>query len=340
MDLLAGGEAHACAAIWTGAQAVAQLHNAAARSCVKGPGGDVAQMAAYLTLDAGVFAERVALARELLSPCRLCPRECGVRRLEGERGYCRAGATARVASCGPHFGEEPPLVGRAGSGTIFFSHCNLRCCFCQNYDIAHGGAGEDVSAAKLAEMMLRLQELGCHNLNFVTPTHFMPQILEALEQAVGLGVRLPVVYNCGGYESVEALRLLDGIVDIYMPDAKFMDGAVARRLCNAPDYPERMQAALREMHRQVGDLEIGRDGLARRGLLVRHLVMPHGQASTPQVAQFLASLSPDTYVNLMDQYRPCYRASNDPLIARYPTAAEYAEAVASAQGAGLHRFAR
>lgn len=297
------------------------------------------QYPSYLSLDPPAFAERVRGARELLSPCRLCPRECGARRLEGERGYCRAGFRARVAVARPHFGEEPPLVGHGGSGTIFLSHCNLGCCFCQNYDLAHGGVGEDVSPRQLAQMMLGLQEQGCHNLNFVTPTHFLPQILEALAEGVALGVRLPVVYNCGGYESVEALRLLDGIVDLYMPDAKFMDEAVAERLCHAPDYPERMQAALREMHRQVGDLVIDEDGLARRGLLVRHLVMPHGQAGTEEVVAFLASLSPDTYLNLMDQYRPCYRAGDDPLIARRLTTAEYTEALDAARRAGLHRFA-
>ncbi len=308
----------------------------------------------YLNLTPDQWADRLAAANRLLSPCALCPRECRVDRLAGETGFCHGGALARVASHGPHFGEEAPLVGHGGSGTIFLSGCNLGCIFCQNYDISHPVAGEtpalpakgaalrgeEVTAQRLAGLMVSLQQRGCHNLNLVTPTHFLPQILAAIHNAIPLGLRLPIVYNCGGYESVAALRLLDGVVDIYMPDAKFLDAAVARRLCQAPDYPERMQAAIREMHRQVGPLQVGPDGIARRGLLVRHLVMPEGQSTTPEVMRFLASLDPDTYVNVMDQYHPCYRAAEVPEIARRLTREEYTAALDAARRAGLRRLDR
>ncbi|MBU0607476.1 MAG: radical SAM protein [Armatimonadetes bacterium] len=293
-----------------------------------------------LNLTPDQWADRVAAANRLLSPCTLCPRECRVDRLAGETGFCHGGVRARVASTGPHFGEEAPLVGHGGSGTIFFSGCNLGCIFCQNYDISHHLAGNEVTPQRLAGLMVSLQQRGCHNINLVTPTHFLPQILQAIHNAIPLGLRLPIVYNCGGYESVAALRLLDGVVDIYMPDAKFLDAAVARRLCQAPDYPERMQAAIREMHRQVGPLQVRPDGIARRGLLVRHLVMPEGQSTTPAVMQFLASVDPDIYVNVMDQYHPCYRADEVPEIARRLTREEYAAALNAARRAGLRRLDR
>ncbi len=288
--------------------------------------------------ESGELQQRARRAVDMLACCRLCPRNCEVNRLEGEIGFCRAGREAMVSSYNPHFGEERPLVGSGGSGTIFLTHCNLRCLFCQNWEISHLGQGVPVSPRRLAEMMLRLQELGCHNINLVTPTHYLPQILQALPIAVEKGLRLPLVWNCGGYESVEALRLLDGIVDIYMPDAKFADRQVAGRLCAAPDYPERMQEALVEMHRQVGDLQIDERGLATRGLLVRHLVLPNGQAGTAQIAQFVHDLSPNTYINVMAQYRPCYRAHADELIGRRLTAEEYREAVAATLAAGLRRL--
>jgi putative pyruvate formate lyase activating enzyme len=261
-----------------------------------------------------------------------------VDRSAGERGFCGAGNRARVASFGPHHGEERPLVGTGGSGTVFFSHCSLGCVFCQNSGISHGGVGEDVTAKQLAGMMARLQEMGCHNVNLVTPTHFLPQILEALVAAAEMGCRLPLAYNSSGYESVTALRVLDGIVDIYMPDAKFAAPETARRLCQAPDYPERMVAALTEMHRQVGDLVVDGQGLARRGLLVRHLVMPGQLTETAAIMGLIAAVSPDTHVNVMPQYRPSYRAEEVPGISRRVATAEYREALAVARRAGLTRL--
>jgi putative pyruvate formate lyase activating enzyme len=244
-----------------------------------------------------------------------------------------------VSSFSPHFGEEEPLVGRGGSGTIFLTSCNLRCVFCQNYDISHRMEGEEVEAKDLAAMMLRLQALGCHNINFVTPTHQVPQILEALALAAGQGLRLPLVYNCGGYEAVATLRLLDGIVDIYMPDFKFADSEAAATYADAPDYPDVARAAIREMHRQVGDLVLDEHGIAQRGLLVRHLVMPNGLAGTRKVMRFLAQeISRNTYVNVMAQYRPCGLAHRHPAIARGITATEYREAVEAALEEGIHRL--
>ena len=242
--------------------------------------GDRAVPAYQALLRTGELAERRDRALEVLSECRLCPRECRVNRLSGETGFCRTGREAVVASHGPHFGEERPLVGLGGSGTVFFTHCSLGCIFCQNYDISHLGRGRAVSAQQLADSMLELERLGCHNINLVTPTHFVPQILEGLVIAAQRGLEVPLVYNCGGYESVETLKLLDGVVDMYMPDAKYSDGQVAARLSGATDYPDRMRAAITEMHRQVGDLQIDRRGLARRGLLVRHLVLPNNLAGT------------------------------------------------------------
>lgn len=293
----------------------------------------------YLALhESGELARRAREARRRLSPCTICPRMCGADRLGGEEGYCGGGELARVCSASPHFGEERPLVGTGGSGTIFLSGCNLGCIFCQNYEISHLRQGTEVTPLELANLMVRLQKLGCHNINFVTPTHYVPQILAALGPAIERGLSVPLVYNCGGYDSVTTLRLLDGVFDIYMPDAKYADPDVAERLSGARDYPQVMRAALAEMHRQVGDLEIGADGLARRGLLVRHLVLPEGLAGTSEVMAFLATLSRDTYVNVMAQYRPCYRAAECPELGRRLTAAEYQEAVETALAAGLHRL--
>jgi putative pyruvate formate lyase activating enzyme len=297
---------------------------------------------AYLALHrSGELARRAVAAVAMMSPCRLCPRECGAARDAGELGTCGIGRRARVASAGPHFGEERPLVGSRGSGTIFFAGCNLRCTFCQNWDISHTDAGDEVEPEELAAAMLRLQAIGCHNVNLVTPTHVTGPILEALDLAVEAGLRAPLVWNCGGYESVETLQLLDGVVDVYMPDFKFWSATWADRFCAAPDYRRRAVAALREMHRQVGDLVIGGDGLARRGLLVRHLVMPNDIAGTAEVCTFLASeLSPTTYLNVMDQYRPCGASGDDPAIARPITAAEYGAAIGAAHSAGLQRLDR
>jgi putative pyruvate formate lyase activating enzyme len=296
--------------------------------------------ASYLGLyRSGELGGRVEKALALLEGCRLCPRKCGANRLEGELGACRTGRKARVASCNAHFGEEAPLVGQFGSGTIFLSACNLRCTFCQNYEISHHGEGAEADPVHLAAMMMQLAENRCHNINFVTPTHVVPQILEGLALAVAEGLRVPLVYNSSGYDSVETLELLDGIVDIYMPDFKFWDGRWAARYCDAPDYPDVARAAIREMHRQVGDLVLDGEGIAVRGLLVRHLVMPKGIAGTEGVMKFLSEeISPDTYVNVMDQSRPCGEAHSDAFINRRLTAEEYREAVNAAGRAGLRRL--
>ncbi len=298
--------------------------------------------ASYVTLhQSGELADRAAAARKRLKDCDLCPRKCAVDRLAGDRGTCRTGERAVVAGCDAHFGEEAPLVGRHGSGTIFFSFCNLGCIFCQNYDISHDGAGRPVDDGELADMMLALQHAGCHNINFVTPSHVVPQILGALEIAAARGLRVPLVYNTSGYDRVRTLRLLEGVVDIYMPDFKFWDPHVAERLAGAADYPERTRRAVREMHRQVGDLVVDEAGIARRGLLVRHLVMPEGLAGTREVMNFIAGeISADTYVNVMGQYRPCGRAVEEEALSRPLRPAEFQQALRLARRAGLRRLDR
>lgn len=274
-----------------------------------------------------------------MKKCTLCPRMCGTDRMAGEKGYCRTGRHAVVASYGPHFGEEKPLVGRHGSGTVFFTHCNLYCIFCQNYEISHGGEGTPAGAEELAEVMVRLQRGGCCNINFVTPSHVIPQILESLPIAIEMGLRIPLVYNSGGYDRAAALKLLDGVVDIYMPDFKFWDPGTAEELCAAPDYPLRAREALREMHRQVGDLRLNGEGVAERGLLVRHLVMPGGLAGTESVLRFIAEeISPNTYVNIMDQYHPCGEAAARPGLARRITSRELDDALRVAGEVGLARL--
>lgn len=295
----------------------------------------------------GELERRAAAAKRALQACRLCPRECGVDRLAGKTGFCHTVAEARVTSVFPHHGEENCLRGRRGSGTIFFNRCNLQCVFCQNSDISQAFAGAPVNSERLAELMLDLQGHGCHNLNFVTPTHVLAQILEALVIAAARGLHLPLVWNSGGYDAVEALTLLDGVVDIYMPDFKFWAPATAKRLAQAEDYPARARAALREMHRQVGVLRYGPDGLARRGVLVRHLVMPGLLDESKAIFEFLArELSPDTFVNVMAQYHPDHlvgaRAANGvvlfPEFNRRVTGAGMAEAFNAARAAGLWRF--
>ena len=282
--------------------------------------------------------ERAARAKELLRQCTLCPRRCGVDRTAGEIGFCGTGELAAVASYAPHFGEEPPLVGRRGSGTIFFCGCNLGCIFCQNYDISHLRRGAEVYCEELAAMMLALQKLGCHNINFVTPTHVVPQIFEALVVACANGLEVPLVYNCGGYDSLETLKLLDGVIDIYMPDMKYSDKSASKSLSRAEDYWEVCRAAVKEMHRQVGDLRMNSAGVATSGLLVRHLVLPEGLAGTSEVMRFLAQeISVGTYVNIMDQYRPCYKADEDSRLGRHITPNELAEAVSEARKQGLRR---
>ena len=258
-------------------------------------------------------------------------------RTAGKLGVCRIGRYARVASYGPHFGEESVLVGRAGSGTIFFGGCNLLCSFCQNHDISHGAAGTETPPDRLAAIMLHLQAKGCCNINLVTPSHVVPQILAALAIAIPEGLRIPIVYNSSGYDSVETLRLLDGVIDIYMPDMKFHRDEGDEYLSGAKGYGEIAEEAVREMHRQVGDLRV-EDGVATGGLLVRHLVMPRAAANSVGIFRFLASLSPDTYVNIMDQYRPMYRARNHPRIGTAVTPDEHAAAVRQAREAGLKRI--
>ncbi|HHT9131665.1 MAG TPA: radical SAM protein [Candidatus Tripitaka californicus] len=281
------------------------------------------------------WEKRIEEAYQLMSPCRLCPRNCKAQRLEGKKGFCGIAARAVVSSYGPHFGEERPLVGRHGSGTLFFAGCNLGCLFCQNYTISHYKEGEEVTVETLANIMLALQASGCHNINFVTPTHVTPQIMEALAIARDKGLRVPTVYNCGGYESVETLRLLEGAIDVYMPDFKYSEGRWAKRFSGAEDYPEVARAAFREMHRQVGDLVI-EEGLAVRGLLVRHLVMPNGVAGSRAVIDFLAEeISPNTYLNVMEQYHPCYRAREFAEINRRITHDEYMEVYLYAKQKGL-----
>jgi putative pyruvate formate lyase activating enzyme len=279
--------------------------------------------------------ETLDAARAMLSPCRLCPRNCRADRLAGKTGFCGIGADALVSSYGPHFGEEPPLVGSGGSGTIFLAGCNLLCIFCQNFDISHGREGSRCPPGEIARIMMGLAGRGCHNVNFVTPTHVMPRLLEAVFIARDAGLDVPVVWNCGGYESVEALKRLEGHVEIYMPDAKFADARSAARLAHARDYFDVCKASIREMHRQVGDLRIDR-GVARRGLLVRHLVMPGCGAESRAIIDFLADeISPDTYVNVMGQYHPEYHAGRDPVIGRRPTFEEIAAARDYARKRGL-----
>jgi len=281
--------------------------------------------------------KRVETAYRTLEKCSLCPRQCGVNRLGGEKGFCQVGGLPQISSSGPHFGEEPPLVGRTGSGTIFFTHCNLACSFCQNFPISQLGEGEEITEEVLAQEMLALQKRGCANINFVTPTHFVPQILKALSFAIRGGLNIPLVYNCGGYESVDTLRLVDGVIDIYMPDAKYSDEKVAKKLSSAPGYPDVMKKALLEMHRQVGDLII-KDGVAVRGLLIRHLVLPGGLAGTEEIMHFIAKdLSKDSYVNIMDQYHPEYLARKYTEINRPVTRHEYREAIDIALREGLRR---
>lgn len=271
---------------------------------------------------------RIEAAYNLLESCRVCPRECGVNRLKDDKlGFCRSGLKAVVSSASPHHGEEPPLSGTKGSGTIFFANCNLRCVYCQNYPISQLGTGTERTPGELACQMTWLQEQGCHNLNLVTPTHFMPQILKALGIARERGFDLPIVYNTSGYDSVESLRLLDGIVDIYLPDMRYSDEAVARRYSAAPQYPEVNRAAVREMYRQVGNLVVDKTGLAKRGLIIRHLVLPGGLSGTESVMKFLAEeISKDVYISLMSQYFPAYKATQIRELSRRITAEEYEEA--------------
>ncbi len=296
---------------------------------------------AYLSLlRKGELSSRVEQAYQHLEDCDLCARYCHMNRRETIKGaVCRTGERAVVNSFGPHHGEEDPLRGTNGSGTIFFSWCNLRCLFCQNWEISHKGMGREVEPDELADMMLNLQQRGCHNINFVTPSHVVAQIIAAVDIAVQKGLRLPLVYNTGGYDSPEALALLDGIIDIYMPDMKYGDSAIARKYSKVRNYVEINFAAVREMHRQVGDLQLDDNGVAQRGLLVRHLVLPDHLAGSETILAFLADeISSNTYLNLMDQYHPCYRADENPPLDRCLTTDEFNEALQLTKKYGITRL--
>ena len=305
-----------------------------------GAAGNVKQqwMPAYVKLDQkGQLTERIEEAYAILEECRLCPRECGVNRFNGEKGFCRAPSKVMVYVAQPHFGEEISLVGSSGSGTIFFSNCNLRCVFCQNWPIAHRGEGKEISDEDLAEMMLSLQNIGCHNINLVTPTHVMPHILKATRIASTKGLRIPLVYNTSGYERAEIIKLLDGIVDIYLPDMKYTDSRKAAQYSSdASDYPEVTKRAILEMHRQVGLHKVDEKGIAKRGVMIRHLVMPNGVAGTENFVKWVSeTLTQSTYVNIMAQYHVDYRAFEYPEIARGITAQEFLEAMGWAEEYGL-----
>lgn len=295
---------------------------------------------AYLKLlISGELGDRVAEAYDHLNRCDICPRQCAVDRHAGVLGVCRIGLNAKVSSYGPHLGEEDPLRGWKGSGTIFFNRCNLKCQYCQNHDISQTDAGDEVEPEDLAVIMLELQASGCHNINLVSPTHVVPQILAAVLIAAQAGLRLPLVYNTGGYDSVTTLRLLDGVIDIYMPDMKYANAEIALRYSIIRDYPENNRAAVREMHRQVGDLQIDERGLATRGVLVRHLVLPNNLAGTGEIMRFLAEeISPNTYLNLMDQYHPAYNAHLYPKLNRPIKSQEYEIVVSQARTAGMIRL--
>ena len=295
---------------------------------------------AYIeTFRQGKLKDKITEAYRILEACTLCPRKCGIDRTAGQTGICKTGKEAWVSSYNAHFGEEAPLVGRHGSGTIFFTHCNLLCIFCQNFDISHEGHGRQVTPEQLARVMVHLQDAGCHNINFVTPSHVVPQILASLEIAADQGLRLPLVYNSSVYDGLKTLQLLDGVIDIYMPDFKFWDAEISERTCDAADYPEAARQALKEMHRQVGDLKLDDAGLAQRGVLLRHLVLPRNLAGTREIMRFVAAeLSTNTYVNIMPQYRPCGRAGEIDALAGALSTHAYQAAVAAAREEGITRL--
>jgi putative pyruvate formate lyase activating enzyme len=294
---------------------------------------------AYLKLHrTGELGKRAERLWAIAESCQLCPRRCRVNRLEGMSGFCHApGVTLVIASFHPHFGEERPLVGSGGSGTIFMTHCNLRCVFCQNWEISQLGRGSESDIEALAGMMLRLQEIGCHNINIVTPTHYSAPLLKALDIAAEKGLRLPIVYNTSGWERLEILELLDGIVDIYLPDFKYWDSAMSAKYSSgAENYPEVTKAALLEMHRQVGVAKPAQDGIMQRGLMIRHLVMPNNVAGSERIMEWIAGNLPrDTYVNIMAQYTPLFKAYDYPEISRRIASEEYTKVVKRAQAMGL-----
>jgi len=286
----------------------------------------------------GNLTDAILSLREKSKNCTICPHLCKIDRYCNSSGYCNSAYLPKVASAGPHFGEEPPLTGIHGSGTIFLSSCNQSCIFCQNYDISQQDSGIEMGISELSRWMVKLQEQGCHNINFVTPTHMIAAIVEALPEAIDMGLSIPLVYNSGGYDSVDTLKSLEGIFDIYMPDLKYMDEKIGYDLSGVRDYPEIACNAIREMHRQVGDLQLDKYGIATRGLIVRHLILPENLAGTDKALEFIAELSKDTYLNLMDQYRPAFHADGDKRINRRISHNEYASAVALVKKYGLHRL--
>ncbi len=293
----------------------------------------------YLKLTEQEFKEKIEKAFEIIKNCTLCPRNCKVDRTKGQKGFCKVLDKPFVSSWGPHFGEERPLVGRYGSGTIFFGFCNLGCVYCQNWTISHLGDGEEISYDELASVMIYLQNLGCHNINLVTPTHQVPQIIKAIYIARENGMRVPIVYNSGGYEALETLKILDGIIDIYMPDFKYVDDKLAEKYSKVKNYAFHAKQAIKEMHRQVGDLIINEEGIALRGLLVRHLVLPNNIAGTEEVVKFIAEeISKNTYINIMDQYRPCWHADEYPELNRRITNKEFNDAINISLKYGLKRI--
>jgi len=288
------------------------------------------------TYESGLLKKKVKRAHEILSSCTLCPRNCKVNRLKDEKGFCRSGKELIVSSAVVHFGEEPPISGTNGSGTIFFSNCNLKCIFCQNYQISQMGMGDKVTTEELADMMLSLQNKGAHNINLVSPTHFLPQILEGLYKAIEKGLKIPIVYNTGGYDSLETIKLLDGIVDIYLPDMKYSDNSAAEKLSSAPDYPQHNQATIMEMFRQVGNLKLDNSKVAVKGLLIRHLILPEDLAGSYNMLPFLANkISKDVWIGLMSQYHPSYMANKDKRLCRKITDEEYTKVIKRAEDLGF-----
>lgn len=291
-----------------------------------------------LTFQEGSFERKEENLKKRLSHCDLCPNECGINRLSGEIGDCNAGSNVIISTATPHFGEEDPLVGSGGSGTIFFCHCPLHCVFCQNYEISQVGSGYKVTEKELSEIMLKLQKRGCHNINLVTPTHFIPYIIGSLKDAINSGLNIPLVYNSSGYESIKTLKELDGIIDIYMPDFKYWDEEKAFKYSKIHNYPEKTRDAIREMYRQVGDLKCNNSGIAYRGLIVRHLILPDNITCSFEILKFIANeISKDTYINLMAQYHPAYQAYRYSQINRQINIDEYTKVINYARGLGLHR---
>ena len=291
------------------------------------------------TFRSGQLQEKIQTARKIMNACEICPRQCRVNRNSGETGICKTAGNAVLYRYKVHYGEETPLIGANGSGSFFFTHCNLRCIFCQNFEMSHQGKGREITAEEMAGMMLTLQKSGCSNINFITPTHVIPQILSALGIAIHKGLSIPLVYNSSGYESVETLKLLDGVIDIYMPDFKFWDPEISEKLCGVRDYAEKTRAAIIEMHRQTGDLVLDETGTARRGLLLRHLILPSGLAGTRDIMRFTArQISPNTYVNIMPQFKPYYRSREVRELMNRITECDYADVLKTAREEGITRI--